>query len=324
MQRSWSPPSGRKESYMIGFRSCSPILRRMENLPQAVPERRVERLLLACAGLPVLVTAALLAVLTAETAQLLRHVSPAEFLFGAVWAPAAADRRFGVLPLAAGTLLVAFVALAVALPAGLLTAIYLSEYAPPAMRRAVKPALTLLAGVPTVVYGYCALLFVTPALQRLLPGLEGVNALSSGMVVGVMLLPMVASLSEDALQAAPRELREAVYALGATRAQATLRVVVPAARAGIAAAVILSAARAIGETMIVAIAAGRRPSLTANPLEPVQTMTAYVAQAAHGGAPAGAPEHHALFAVGLLLFIGTYGLNLAGNWLRQRAREARA
>ena len=285
------------------------------------PERGIARALLACACLSLLVTGALLLVLLLGTADFLRRVPLLELLLGAPWAPAGAGRP-GLLPLATGTLLVAAAALAVALPAGLLGAVYLSEYAPAAVRRAAAPLLALLAAVPTVVYGYFALRFVTPQLQRVLPGLADGNALSPGIVAGVMILPMVTALTVDALQGVPHGLREAARALGATRAQALLRVVLPAAGAGIAAAVVLAAARALGETMIVAVAAGGEARLTANPLGPVETLAAYIVHAARGEAASGAVDGQAIFAVGLLLFAGTFGLNLLGHRLRRRGGEA--
>jgi phosphate transport system permease protein len=281
----------------------------------------IERALFLCALLSVFVTFGIVAVLVFETYEFLREVPIAEFLFGTQWTPLFYDKQFGVLPLVGGTVLVSAIAMAVALPAGLLSAIYLSEYAPDGVRRVVKPVLEILAGVPTVVYGYFALLFVTPLLQKLAPGLAGFNALSPGLVMGVMILPLVSSLSEDALHAVPNGLREGAYALGATRAQATLRVVLPAALSGISAAAILAVSRAIGETMIVAIAAGQQPRLTANPFVPVETMTAYIVQVSLGDTPAGTLEYRTIFAVGLLLFLGTLALNLFSTWLRERYRE---
>jgi phosphate transport system permease protein len=207
---------------------------------------------------------------------------------------------------------------------GLLSAIYLSEYAPTGVRRAVKPVLEILAGVPTVVYGYFALLFVTPMLQQFIPGLAGFNALGPGIVMGIMILPLVSSLSEDAMQGVPRGLREGAYALGATRMQTSLSVVLPAAFSGITAAFILAASRAIGETMIVAIAAGQQPRLTANPFVPVETMTAYIVQVSLGDTPQGTLEYRTIFAVGMLLFLGTFALNLVSAWLRERYREVYA
>ena len=284
-------------------------------------ERVIEHLLFACAAVSILITAGIVGVLVFETVEFLREVPIANFLFGSEWTPLFYNKKFGVLPLVAGTALVSGIAMVVALPAGLLSAIYLSEYAPPRVRRIVKPVLEVLAGVPTVVYGYFALLFVTPLLQRLLPGLAGFNALSPGIVMGIMILPLVSSLSEDALHSVPNGLREGAYALGATRMQATLRVVVPAALSGISAAAILAVSRAIGETMIVAVAAGQQPRLTLNPLVPIETMTAFIVQVSLGDTPVGTIEYKTIFAVGMLLFVGTFALNLFSNWLRNRFRE---
>jgi phosphate transport system permease protein len=284
-------------------------------------EYLIERVLWACAALSIAVTAGIIGVLLFETIEFLLEVPVTEFLFGTVWAPLFAEKRFGVLPLVAGTALVSAIAMLVALPAGLLSAVYLSEYAHPAVRRTVKPVLEILAGVPTVVYGYFALLFVTPLLQRVIPDLAGFNALSPGIVMGIMILPLVSSLSEDALHAVPNGLREGAYALGATRMQATIRVVVPAALSGISAAAILAVSRAVGETMIVAIAAGQQPRLTGNPLVPIETMTAYIVQVSLGDTPAGTLEYRTIFAVGMLLFLSTFTLNLASHWLRERFRE---
>jgi phosphate transport system permease protein len=281
----------------------------------------IERVLFLSAAGSILITAGIILVLLFETAAFLREVPIAEFLFGTVWTPLFYDKHFGVLPLVTGTLLASAIAMLVALPAGLMTAIYLSEYAPSAVRRIVKPVLELLAGVPTVVYGYFALLFVTPLLQSFVPGLAGFNALGPGIVMGIMILPLVSSLSEDALRSVPNGLREGAYALGATRMEAALRVVVPAAFSGISAACVLAASRAIGETMIVAIAAGQQPRLTLDPRVPVETMTAYIVQVSLGDTPAGTIEYRTIFAVGMLLFVSTFVLNLISNWLRERFRE---
>jgi phosphate transport system permease protein len=281
----------------------------------------IEWLLLACAVVSVLTTAGIVIVLAIETVGFLREVSIVEFLTGTVWTPLFANAQFGVLPLVAGTVLVSAIAMAVALPMGLLSAIYLSEYAPPRLRRVVKPVLEVLAGVPTVVYGYFALMFVTPLLQQFIPNLAGFNALSPGIVMGIMILPLVSSLSEDAMRAVPRGLREGAYALGATRMQTSLSVVVPAALSGITAACILAVSRAVGETMIVAIAAGQQPRLTGNPLVPIETMTAYIVQVSLGDTPQGTLEYRTIFAVGMLLFLMTFTLNLASTWLRERFRE---
>jgi phosphate transport system permease protein len=281
----------------------------------------IEWALLFCALLSIATTVGIIVVLAVETFAFLREVPLTDFLFGTEWTPLFATPSFGVLPLVAGTILVSAIAMIVAMPMGLLSAIYLSEYAPVPVRRAVKPILEILAGVPTVVYGYFALLFVTPLLQRFVPGLAGFNALGPGIVMGIMILPLVSSLSEDAMQGVPRGLREGAYALGATRMQTSLSVVLPAAFSGITAAFILAASRAIGETMIVAIAAGQQPRLTANPLVPVETMTAYIVQVSLGDTPQGTLEYRTIFAVGMLLFLGTFGLNLISAWLRERYRE---
>jgi phosphate transport system permease protein len=284
-------------------------------------EYAIERLLFLCAAASILVTAGIIFVLILETAAFLREVPLSEFLLGTIWTPLFYEPRFGALPLVSGTILASGIAMMVAVPAGLITAIYLSEYAPAAVRRTVRPTLEILAGVPTVVYGYFALQFVTPLLQAVVPGLAGFNALSPGIVMGIMILPLVSSLSEDALRSVPNGLREGAYALGATKAQAALRVVVPAAFSGISAACILAISRAIGETMIVAIAAGQQPRLTLDPRVPIETMTAYIVQVSLGDTPAGTLEYRTIFAVGMLLFLSTFVLNLISNWLRERFRE---
>jgi phosphate transport system permease protein len=281
----------------------------------------IERLLFLCAALSVLTTVGIVLVLAFETYEFLLEVNVFDFLTGTEWTPLFSNRKFGVLPLVVGTLLVSAIAMLVALPMGLLAAIYLSEYAPANARRVIKPVLEILAGVPTVVYGYFALTFVTPLLQNIFPTLSGFNALSPGLVMGLMILPLVSSLSEDAMRAVPRGLREGSYALGATRMQTALRVVVPAAFSGITAAFILAVSRAVGETMIVAIAAGQQPRLTANPFVPIETMTAYIVQVSLGDTPQGTLEYRTIFAVGMLLFLMTFALNLVSTWLRDRFRE---
>lgn len=288
---------------------------------RTVVEFVIERSLFACAATSILVTVGIIGVLLFETLEFLREVPVTEFLFGREWTPLFSDKHFGVLPLVSGTLLASLIAMVVALPAGLLTAIYLSEYASAGLRRIVRPVLEILAGVPTVVYGYFALQFVTPLLQPIVPGLAGFNALGPGIVMGLMILPLVSSLSEDALHNVPNGLREGAYALGSTKMQTALRVVVPAAFSGISAAAILAVSRAIGETMIVAIAAGQQPRLTLDPRVPVETMTAYIVQVSLGDTPAGTLEYRTIFAVGMLLFVGTFVLNLASTWLRNRFRE---
>lgn len=281
----------------------------------------IERVLFLCAALSVLTTAGIIAVLAFETYEFLREVPVLDFLTGTEWTPLFSNQKFGVLPLVVGTMLVSSIAMVVALPMGLLSAIYLSEYSPSGFRRIVKPVLEILAGVPTVVYGYFALTFVTPLLQVIFPTLSGFNALSPGLVMGLMILPLVSSLSEDAMRAVPQGLREGSYALGATRMQTALKVVVPAAFSGITAAFILAVSRAIGETMIVAIAAGQQPRLTGNPFVPIETMTAYIVQVSLGDTPQGTIEYRTIFAVGMLLFVMTLGLNLISTWLRERFRE---
>jgi len=293
----------------------------MRKTVRVATEFLIERTLFLCAAGSVLITAGIIFVLIFETIAFLREVPVTEFLFGTVWTPLFYDKHFGILPLVSGTVLTSAIAMLVALPAGLLTAIYLNEYAATPVRRILRPVLEVLAGVPTVVYGYFALLFVTPLLQSVVPDLAGFNALSPGVVMGIMILPLVSSLSEDALRSVPNGLREGAYALGATRMQAALRVVVPAAFSGISAAAVLAVSRAIGETMIVAIAAGYQPRLTLDPRVPVETMTAYIVQVSLGDTPTGTLEYRTIFAVGMLLFVFTFGLNIVSNWLREKFRE---
>ena len=274
-----------------------------------------------CALVSIFTTLAILFSLLVEAVNFFRLVPVWDFLFGTRWSPILKPSSFGVLPLVAGTLLVSMLAMLVALPAGLGSAIYLSEYAPDRARRIIKPLLEVLAGIPTVVYGFFALTFVTPQLQRLMPGLEIFNALSAGIVMGIMIIPMVSSLSEDAMVAVPRSLREAAYALGSTRLEVALRVVVPAAFSGIVAAFILGLSRAIGETMLVTIAAGAQPNMSFNPLESIQTMTAFIVQLSLGEAPRGSVEYNAIFAVGTLLFGITLIMNVLGHFAVTRWRE---
>jgi phosphate transport system permease protein len=286
-----------------------------------IGERLIQTFLVLCGSLSIFTTLGIVAVLIFETIEFFREVPLLEFLTDTQWTPLFADKHFGIIPLLSGTFLTSLIAILVAMPVGLMSAIYLSEYASDTLRRAVKPALEILAGVPTVVYGYFALLFVTPLLQKIVPGLSGFNALGPGIVMGVMIIPMVSSLSEDAMYAVPLSLREAAYALGSSRLQVALRVVVPAAFSGIAASFLLAVSRAVGETMIVAIAAGQQPRLTLNPLVPVETMTAYIVQVSLGDTPTGTTEYKTIFAVGMMLFVSTLALNLISQWMRQRFRE---
>ena len=281
----------------------------------------VHGLLFLCALISVVTTLGIVGTLLWESLAFFREINVFEFLSGTRWSPILRPRSYGVLPLVAGTILVATVAMAVAVPAGLAIAVFLSEYAHERIRRVLKPFLEILAGIPTVVYGYFALTFVTPQLQRVFPDLLVFNALSAGLVMGLMIIPMVSSLSEDAMVAVPRSLRHAAYALGATRLEVASRVVVPAAISGIVASFILAFSRAIGETMLVTIAAGATPNMTFNPLESIQAMTAYIVQLALGEAPHGSLEFNTIFAVGLLLFFMTLGMNVLGHYVVRRYRE---
>ena len=284
-------------------------------------ERLIEGALLLSALFSIFITAGIIAVLFFETFEFFKEVSIVEFLTDTQWTPLFAEKHFGILPLFAGTLLTTIIAVAVAIPIGLTSAIYLSEYASDRVRTVVKPALEILAAVPTVVYGYFALLLVTPALQKILPDLSGFNALSPGIVMGIMIIPIISSLSEDAMHAVPMGLREGAYALGSTRLQVATRVVVPAAFSGIAASFILGISRAVGETMVVAIAAGQQPRLTMNPFVPIETVTAYIVQVSLGDTPTGTIEYRTIFAVGMSLFVVTFGLNMVSYWFRKRFRE---
>lgn len=269
----------------------------------------------------VLTTVGIVVVLLVETVQFFQKVPLTQFLFDTQWTPLFSDKHYGIVVLLSATFLTSFGAMLVALPLGLLAAIYLNEYASPRARRIIKPVLEVLAGVPTVVYGYFALLFVTPILQRLIPQIAVFNGLSASIVMGFMILPMVSSMSEDAMAAVPRALREGGYGLGATRFEVATKIVVPAALSGIVASFILAISRAVGETMIVAIAAGQSPTLTLNPLVPIETMTAYIVQVSLGDTPHGSIEYQTIFAVGTTLFLLTLGMNVASQYILKRFRE---
>ncbi|WBA43914.1 phosphate ABC transporter permease subunit PstC [Hymenobacter canadensis] len=284
-------------------------------------ERLIEVLLALSAGLTVLTTGGILWILALETGHFFGQVPLRAFLTDTQWTPLFAEKHFGIWPLVAGTLLTTAVAVALALPLGLTIAVYFTEYASGRFRRAVQPLLEILASVPTVVYGFFALTVVTPGLQALIPGLAGFSALSAGLVMGVMILPIISSLSQDALAAVPQRLREASYALGATRLQTAFRVLVPAAASGITVAVILAVSRAVGETMIVAIAAGQEPRLTANPLVPIETLTTYIVQVSSGDVAYGTLEYNTIFAAGSTLFVLTLLLNNLGYWFRRRHQQ---
>ena len=285
-------------------------------------EKVIESILFLCAASSVFITLAILGVLLFESYSFFSVVPITTFLTDTMWTPLFAEPRYGILPLLNGTLLSTLVALTVAGPLGLLAAIYLSEFASPRFREIVKPMLELLSGVPTVVYGFFALLFVTPLLQKFIPNLPGFNVLSAGIVMGIMIIPYIASLSEDAMRAVPQGLRDGSLALGATRLETALRVVLPSAISGVAAAFVLGISRAVGETMVVAIAAGQQPNLTIDPRDPAATITAYIVQVALGDLPHGSLGYQTIFAAGLTLMLITLVFNIAAFWLRAKFREA--
>ncbi len=290
-------------------------------LTRKIKEGAIETILFLSALSSVFITISIVVVLSYESFGFFKGVPLVEFLTGREWTPLFAEPRFGILPLISGTLLTTFIALIVALPLGLTAAVYLSEYAPHRLKEIIKPILELLAAVPTVVYGYFALLFLTPILQKFIPDLSGFNALSPGIIMGIMIIPYVSSVSEDAMRAVPMHIREGSYAIGATKLQTAFKVVIPSAFSGIAAAFIIGISRAIGETMVVAIAAGGMPNLTANPLEPVQTLTAYIVAVSLGDVPHGTIEYKTIFAAGITLFLITLVFNVVGFWFRKRIRE---
>lgn len=287
-----------------------------------IKERVIEGGLLAAASVAVFTTIAIIYVLLSETIDFFRQVPISAFLTDRQWTPLFDDAHFGIVVLLTGTLTSTVVALLVAIPLGTIIAIYLSEFADHRTRELVKPVLELLSGVPTIVFGYFALLFVTPLLQQIIPGLPGFSVLSAGLVMGIMIVPYVSSLSEDAMRAVPMSLREGSYSMGATRLQTAVRVVLPAAISGVASAYILGSSRAVGETMIVAIAAGMQPNLTLNPLEPAATITAYIVQVALGDLPHGSVGYQTIFAAGLTLMLITLAFNVIGYLLRRRYRES--
>ncbi|HBB35013.1 MAG TPA: phosphate ABC transporter permease subunit PstC [Cyanobacteria bacterium UBA8803] len=286
-----------------------------------VRERAIEFLLFLAAFSSVATTVAIIVILVSESLAFFKQVSLVEFLTDTQWTPLFSDAHYGIMPLVSGTLVTTGVALLVAIPLGTIAAIYLSEFATPQLREVVKPGLELLAGIPTVVYGYFALLFVTPLLQKVMPNLPGFNMLSAGLVMGIMIVPFISSISEDAMRAVPLHLREGSYAMGATRLQTALRVVFPAAISGISAAYILGISRAVGVTMVVAIAAGLQPNLTWNPLDSAATITAYIVQVSLGDLPHGSIEYQTIFAAGLTLVLMTLVLNIVGHFFAKRYRE---
>jgi phosphate transport system permease protein len=289
---------------------------------RVIRERVIESVLFLAALVSVFTTVGIVYILIKESVVFFQQVPLADFLTDRQWTPLFDDAHFGIMVLLSGTFTSSAVALAIAIPLGTIIAIYLSEFAPFKLREIAKPFLELLGGVPTIVYGYFALLFVTPLLQRIYPGLPGFNLLSAGIVMGIMIIPYVSSISEDAMRAVPMSLREGSYAMGATRFQTATRVVVPAAFSGIASAYILGISRAVGETMILAVAAGMQPNLTFNPLEPAATITAFIVQVALGDLPHGSLGYQTIFAAGLTLMLFTLACNIAGHALRKRFRES--
>ncbi|AFY76646.1 phosphate ABC transporter, permease protein PstC [Pleurocapsa sp. PCC 7327] len=295
--------------------------RSYRKLVRNVREGAIESILFLAAFSSIATTFGILDVLIGESVNFFKKIPITEFLTDTQWSPLFADPHYGILPLLSGTLVTSAVAMIVAIPLGTIAAIYLSEFAPSRLRETIKPALELLAAIPTVVYGYFALLFVTPLLQKIFPDLPGFNMLSAGLVMGLMIVPLISSISEDAMRAVPLKLREGSYAMGATRLQTALQVIFPAAISGISAAYILGISRAVGETMIVAIAAGLQPNLTWNPFDQAATITAYIVQVSLGDLPHGSLEYQTIFASGLTLVLMTLVLNIIGHFLAKRYRE---
>jgi len=281
----------------------------------------IEKILQISALISILTTLGILYVLISESIDFFREVSLSEFLLDTQWTPLFSEKHFGILPLLSGTLLTSIIAILVAVPIGLSIAIFLNEYAPKSLRKLLKPVLEVLAAIPTVVYGYFALMVVTPFLQTFIPNLSGFNALSPGIVMGIMIMPMVASLSEDALYAIPYSLREASYGMGATKLQTVFRVLIPSASSGIIVSVILAISRAFGETMIVAIAAGQQPNFTFNPTVPIETITTYIVQVSLGDVVQGSIEYKTIFAAGIVLFVLTFILNNISYYIRKKYQK---
>ena len=291
------------------------------NAMRNVSERVIEALLFAAAAVSVLTTIGIVYVLVSESIQFFQNVSIVDFLTDTQWTPLFDDAHFGIMVLVSGTVVSSLVALLVAIPMGTIIAIYLSEFANSKVREVAKPILELLGGIPTIVFGYFALLMVTPLLQKIMPELPGFSLLSAGLVMGIMIVPYIASLSEDAMRAVPMSLREGAYAMGSTRLHTAISVVVPAAFSGLAASYILAISRAVGETMILAVAAGMQPNLTWNPTEPAATITSYIVQVALGDLPHGSIGYQTIFAAGLTLILITLVFNILGQWLRRKFRE---
>ena len=299
-----------------------PISKRLaKNIKRNFIERVIEIILMFAALAATFITIGIVYILVTEASGFFAEVSVIEFLTSKQWSPLFEDAHYGILPLISGTLTTSFVALSIAIPIGTVAAIYLSEFASHKTRESVKPVLELLVGVPTVVFGYFALLFVTPLLQKINPDLPTFNMLGPGIVMGVMIIPYIASVAEDAMRAVPMNMREGSYAMGATKFQTAIRVVTPAATSGIIAAYILGISRAVGETMVVAIAAGQQPTFTFNPLEGAATITAYIVQVAMGDLPHGSLGYQSIFAAGMVLFVITFVFNMLGHMARKRFAE---
>ena len=288
---------------------------------QIKSEKLIEWAMILCSMVSVLTTIGIILVLSVDTLEFFKDVSFVDFITDSQWTPLFENKHFGILSLLSGTLLTTTIAVLVAVPIGITIAVYLNEYASKKFTAAVKPLLEVLAAIPTVVYGFFALQFVTPLLQKIIPGLAGFNALSPGLVMGIMIIPYITSLSEDALRAVPISLREASYGLGANRFQTAFKVIVPAANSGIIVSVILAISRALGETMIVAIAAGQQPKLTFNPLESVETITTYIVQVSMGDVPQDSLEYRSIFAAGITLFVFTFLLNNISFWIRRKYQQ---
>jgi phosphate transport system permease protein len=314
MAQTISAPSAQQKQHAWSESSADLAIRKLR-------ERLIEFAIFLCALSSIAITLGIVGILLFESWQFFQHVSLWDFLTDTQWTVLFENPRYGIMPLVAGTVVTSGVALLLALPLGTTIAIYLSEYAQPRLREIIKPILELLSAVPTVVFGYFAFLFVTPILQTFLPNLPGFNMLSAGLVIGIMIIPYVSSLSEDAMHAVPVQIREGSYAMGATRLQTALRVLIPSAFSGIASAYVLGFSRAVGETMVVAIAAGQQPNLTLNPMQGAATITAYIVQVSLGDLPHGTIAYQSIFAAGLTLMIMTLLFNVAGYYLRKKFRE---
>lgn len=301
----------------IQFSSANHPVRRIRRFKESI----IEAILFLCAASSVIATVGIVGILVVESIPFFEHVSFWEFISGTEWTPMFSDPKFGILPLVSGTLLTTAIALIVAIPMGTVIATFLSEYISGTQRELVKPALEILAAVPTVVYGYFALLFVSPLLQKIFPDMSGFNVLSAGIVIGIMIIPYVSSLTEDAMRSVPQYIREGSYAMGASRYQTAFRVVMPAALSGITSAYILAISRALGETMVVAIAAGMQPNLTLNPLQPSETITAFIVQVSLGDLPHGSIGYQSIYVAGLTLLVMTLIFNVVGFWFRKKYRE---